>query len=163
LLALLPGRLRLFPIWATYVVGVAVLAPIVAVGLTAAKARWLRVERTVTLLFFLVVAVVTLVNLGNLIGAMVSRPAEITGLQLFASSIAVWVTNVLMFSVLYWQIDRGGPEARANNADTRPDWLFPQEGAPAEDAPPARGRCSWTTCSSAIRPQRRSAPPMLCR
>jgi len=163
LLALLPGRLRLFPIWATYVVGVAVLAPIVAVGLTAAKARWLRVERTVTLLFFLVVAVVTLVNLGNLIGAMVSRPAEITGLQLFASSIAVWVTNVLMFSLLYWQIDRGGPEARANNADTRPDWLFPQEGAPAEDAPPARGRCSWTTCSSAIRPQRRSAPPMLCR
>jgi hypothetical protein len=66
---------------------------------------------------------------------MVHRPSDITGLQLFASSIAVWVTNVLIFSLLYWQIDRGGPEARANNASTKPDWLFPQTGAP-EDAPP---------------------------
>jgi hypothetical protein len=47
----------------------------------------------------------------------------------------VWVTNVLTFSLLYWQIDRGGPEARANNAITRPDWMFPQTGAPG-DAPP---------------------------
>jgi hypothetical protein len=136
LLTLLPGRLRLFPIWVTYIVGGAVLTPIVAVGLTAARARWLRVERTVTLLFFVVVAVVTLANLGNLIGAMVRRPADISGLHLFASSIAVWVTNVLIFSLLYWQIDRGGPESRANHAGLRPDWLFPQEGAPAEDVPP---------------------------
>ncbi len=136
LLALLPGRVRLFPIWATYVVGGAVLTPIVAVGLTAARARWLRIERTVTLLFNVAVAVVTLVNLGNLIGAMLRRPADISGLQLFASSIAVWVTNVLIFSLLYWQIDRGGPEGRANNEGARPDWLFPQEGAPVDHVPP---------------------------
>jgi hypothetical protein len=104
-----------------------VLAPIIGVGLTAARARWRRVERMVTLLFFVVVALVTLANLANLIGAMVRRPADITGMQLFASSIAVWVTNVLMFSLLYWQMDRGGPEARVNSAGTGPDWLFPQE------------------------------------
>jgi hypothetical protein len=136
LLMALPGRIKLFPNWTVYVVAVAVLAPMAAVGLTAARARWLRVERTVTLLFFVIGAVVTLANLGNLIGAMVHRPSDISGLQLFASSIAVWVTNVLIFSLLYWQIDRGGPEARANNAGTMPDWLFPQEGAPAEDVPP---------------------------
>ncbi len=135
LLALLPGRLRLFPIWATYVVGVAILAPIVAVELTGARTRWLRIERSVTLLFFVVVTVVTLANLGNLIGAMLHRPADISGLQLFASSIAVWVTNVLIFGLLYWQMDRGGPEARVNDTGLRPDWLFPQEGAPAEDVP----------------------------
>ena len=137
LLMALPGRIKLFPNWAPYVVGVAVLAPMVAVGLTAARARWLRVERAVTLLFFVVVAVVTLANLGNLIGAMVHRPSDISSLQLFASSIAVWVTNVLIFSLLYWQMDRGGPEARVNNAGTKPDWLFPQEGAPADHVPPA--------------------------
>jgi uncharacterized membrane protein len=48
----------------------------------------------------------------------------------------VWVTNVLVFSLLYWQIDRGGPEARMAHARSKPDWLFPQEGAPAEDVPP---------------------------
>jgi len=136
LLALLPGRLMLVPSWVPYVVGIVVLVPMAAVGLTAAKAQWLRVERMITLLFFVFTGAGTLANLANLIGAMVRRSAEISGLQLLTSSIAVWVTNVLMFSLLYWQIDRGGPEARVNNAGTRPDWLFPQMGAPGEDVPP---------------------------
>jgi uncharacterized membrane protein len=135
LLAALPGRIRLLPIWVTYGVGFAVLIPIGAVGLTAAKPGWLRIERIVTLLFFAVSTVVTLTNLGNLVGAMINRSTEIGGLQLLASSVAVWVTNVLMFSLLYWQIDRGGPDARVNDASARPDWLFPQEGAPVEDVP----------------------------
>ena len=89
LLALLPGRLTLFPTWFPYVIGIVVLAPMVAVKLTAAKARWLRVERTITLLFFVFMGVGTLANLANLVGAMVRRSAEISGLQLFMSSIAV--------------------------------------------------------------------------
>ncbi|HAR96504.1 MAG TPA: hypothetical protein DCR97_11165, partial [Deltaproteobacteria bacterium] len=75
----------------------------------------------------------------TLIGAILHPSEGIGGLQLLASSISVWVSNVFVFSLLYWQIDRGGPEARvrgAGNAGTRPDWLFPQEGAPAEDVPP---------------------------
>jgi uncharacterized membrane protein len=135
LLALLPDRIRLFPMWATYVVGFSVLIPTGAVGLTAAKTWWLSVERKVTLLFFMVAGAATLGNLANLISAMVYRSAEISGLQLLTSSIVVWVTNVLMFSMLYWQIDRDGPEARVNDARPTPDWLFPQEGAPSEDVP----------------------------
>jgi hypothetical protein len=135
LLAILPERIGLYPMWVTYVVGFAVLIPIGAVGLTAAKPRWLRVERMVTLLFVVATGVSTVANLANLIRGIVGRSADIDGLQLLASSIAVWVTNVLIFSMVYWQIDRGGPEARVNEASTRPDWLFPQEGAPAEVVP----------------------------
>ena len=51
LLAALPGRIKLFPTWLAYGVGVVVLTPMVAVALTSAEARWLRVERGVTLLF----------------------------------------------------------------------------------------------------------------
>jgi hypothetical protein len=87
------------------------------------------------LLFFAVVGLLDIGNLGSLIDAMVNRSREISGLQLLASSIALWVTNVLTFSLLYWQIDRGGPEARVNRAATWPDWLFPQESAPPEDVP----------------------------
>ena len=113
------------------------LVPIGAVGLTAAKARWRRVERASTLLFFVVVG-----------GRNPRQPGESdrcdgepiggdsAACSSLRSSIAVWVINVLTFSLLYWQIDRGGPEARVNDAGTRPDWLFPQEGAPAEDVPP---------------------------
>jgi hypothetical protein len=135
LLAELPGRVRLLPIWLPYVLGIAVLAPMVAVGLTRGRAPWPRVEHTVTLLFVAIVTVGTLANVANLIQLIVYRSAEISGLQLLASSITVWVTNVLAFSLLYWQIDRGGPESRANKAGAKPDWLFPQDGAREDVAP----------------------------
>jgi len=135
MVVLLPERVVLFPAWFPYVIGIALILPMAAVGLSAEKARWLRVERTIMLLFIVAMGVGTLANLASLIRAMVRRSGEVGGLQLLASSIVVWVSNVLIFSLLYWRIDRGGPEARANNAGTRPDWLFPQAGAP-EDAPP---------------------------
>ncbi len=74
-------------------------------------------------------------GLALLIAEMVRRSGEVSGIQLLTSSVALWVLNVLTFSLLYWQLDRGGPEARANQARPRPDWLFPQEGAP-RDVPP---------------------------
>jgi hypothetical protein len=132
----LSGRVQFFPIWSPYVVTMVVLVPMAAVRLTAGNARWRFLERTVTLLYFVFATGSTVSNLAYLIGAMVNRTAEIGGIQLLTSSIAVWVTNVLMFSLLYWQIDRGGPEARANKAVTKPDWLFPQQGAPPDDVPP---------------------------
>lgn len=135
LLTVLPGRVRLLPVWVLYVVVTAVLLPMAGVALAAARARWLRVERAITLLFVALMGLATLSVLAYLVGTMVERPADIGGLQLLTSSIAVWVTNVLLFSLLYWRMDRGGPEARANDADTKPDWLFPQSGAPTE-APP---------------------------
>jgi hypothetical protein len=136
LLALMPGRIRLFPVWMPYVMGIAVLVPMALVGVTAAKARWISVERTVTVIFVVLSGVGSLANLANLIGLMVYNSREISGIQLLTSSIAVWISNVLMFSLVYWQLDRGGPEGRINHAVTWPDWLFPQEGASTDDVPP---------------------------
>jgi uncharacterized membrane protein len=135
LLAVLPGRIRFLPMVVTYVLGIAVLVPIAGAGLTKARTRWLRAERTVTLLFFVVTAAGSLSNLANVIVAMAQRPEGITGLQLLESSVALWVTNVMTFSLLYWQLDRGGPEARVNHAGRRPDWFFPQEGDALSAAP----------------------------
>jgi uncharacterized membrane protein len=45
------------------------------------------------------------------------------------------MANVLAFSLLYWQIDRGGPYARASKSSAKPDWVFPQPATP-EDLPP---------------------------
>jgi hypothetical protein len=135
LLTVLPGRVRVLPIWVSYVIGIAVIVPMAAITLTAATVRWQRIERDVTLLFFVVTAVGTLANLTHVIGAMVRRSEALGGNQLLSSSIAIWVTNVLTFSMLYWQIDRGGPEGREKNASSRPDWVFPQEGA-LEKVPP---------------------------
>jgi hypothetical protein len=135
LLAALPGRITPFPKWVPYVLGAVVLAPMVGTALSTNKGKWLRIERTITLLFCLVVGVAVPVNLAVLVKAMLLRPAEVSGLQLLTSSIGVWITNVLAFSLAYWQIDRGGPAARASKVCVKPDWLFPQQGAPEDVAP----------------------------
>ncbi|NUR31190.1 MAG: DUF1345 domain-containing protein [Catenulispora sp.] len=43
---------------------------------------------------------------------------------------AVWLTNVIVFALVYWELDSGGPAARANARRDRPDYLFPQMTAP---------------------------------
>jgi hypothetical protein len=139
LLAVLPGRIRVFPAWFPYVIAIVVLVPMAVPRLIGVQKRWVRIERWTTGLFFLVAIGGTFGGLVYLIRAMLNRPADLSGLQLFESSISVWFINVLNFSLLYWEMDRGGPEARVRgvgNAGTRPDWLFPQEGAPAEKVPP---------------------------
>ena len=132
LVAFLPERLVVFWRWSPYVIGPIVVIPMIAVDITRRDAVWLRIERYVTLFFVAFLGVVAIVNLSNLISAMVRRPDDITGLQLLTSSISVYVNNIVVFSLLYWQMDRGGPEARQNNRENRPDWLFPQTGVPDE-------------------------------
>lgn len=137
LLGMLPDRIRLFPQGLSWVLGLVATLPILAVALEGAtKPYWLRVERAAILFLFAIAAVATTVNLTNVVTAMVERPADVNGIQLLSSSIGVWITNVIIFALLFWQIDRGGPERRLNHTSARPDWLFPQESAPSEDVPP---------------------------
>jgi uncharacterized membrane protein len=39
---------------------------------------------------------------------------------------AIWLTNVVVFSLWYWLFDRGGPYARAQQEDPFPAFMFPQ-------------------------------------
>ena len=38
----------------------------------------------------------------------------------------IWIINILIFALWFWELDRGGPAARANGKDAYPDFLFPQ-------------------------------------
>jgi hypothetical protein len=48
------------------------------------------------------------------------------GEALIGSGIVLWVTNVLLFGVWYWQLDGGGPTARHRKRKPHPDFLFVQ-------------------------------------
>jgi hypothetical protein len=139
LLGLLPNRVRDFPNWVLPFVASTIIVPMTALSLTTAQERWLRIEKIATVAFLAAAGGATVHNLAELLTYMVYRSAEITGLLLLTSSIAVWASNVLLFSLAYWRIDRGGPEARANHRSRKPDWLFPQpereEEAPVDSAP----------------------------
>jgi uncharacterized membrane protein len=47
------------------------------------------------------------------------------GWLLLQTGIVIWADNVLIFSLLYWALDRGGPAARTLGANPT-DWLFPE-------------------------------------
>jgi uncharacterized membrane protein len=42
----------------------------------------------------------------------------------------IWLTNIVIFAIWYWELDRGGPADRAAAVQDRPDFLFPQMGTP---------------------------------
>jgi hypothetical protein len=45
--------------------------------------------------------------------------------QLIIAGTLIWLTNVLIFGLWYWEIDRRGPGMRAAGLDGPPDFLFP--------------------------------------
>ncbi len=53
-----------------------------------------------------------LVNLGLLVHVLLHGHI-ISGNELILAGVEIWITNVLLFTVWYWELDRGGPEARA--------------------------------------------------
>ena len=136
LLVVLPPRVRLFPEWALCLLTAAVLTPLIAVALRPRNAGWARAERLIVYGFVALIAACNLAMLWELVVDMIRRSQTVDGLELLSSSIAVWAMNVLMFSLLYWELDRGGPALRGGPAAHRPDWLFPSDQAPPETLEP---------------------------
>ncbi|MGD0833345.1 MAG: hypothetical protein ABSA40_02830 [Candidatus Dormibacteria bacterium] len=83
------------------------------------------------------VTVANLFNLGLLVHGLLAGGTQASGRQLILASIAIWVTNVIVFALWYWELDRGGPPARHDRGHREPDFLFPQM------ATPGAGRPGW--------------------
>jgi uncharacterized membrane protein len=45
---------------------------------------------------------------------------------LLASGAAIWLSNIIAFALWYWNLDRGGPAARALGTPVRPALIFPE-------------------------------------
>lgn len=134
LLATLPGHVTALPVWVSYLAALAVLVPMAAVALTRGNILWLRIERAIIILLATVYVSNTIAELADMIGVITLHPSGNNAFSLLSSSVAIWIANVLAFSLLYWQIDRGGPYARAQSLTVKPDWLFPEPATP-EDLP----------------------------
>ena len=67
-----------------------------------------------------------------LVVSLVSHTAvNITGRQLLMSGGVVWLANTIAFGLAYWELDSGGPVARAMAAEPgKPDFQFPQDENP---------------------------------
>ncbi len=67
--------------------------------------------------------------LGKVILRIFEEGVKVRGVPVLSTLAALWATNIVVFALWYWLIDRGGPERRARR-DPRPiDLLFPQNAA----------------------------------
>ncbi len=65
-------------------------------------------------------------------GAVSNNPAVLLG-----GGAGIFVTNIIVFGVWFWELDRGGPFARKAGENPYPDFMFPQmSGVPAQVARP---------------------------
>jgi uncharacterized membrane protein len=74
------------------------------------------------------VSIILLVHLlvnGELVGGSTAAA------QLLRAAVHMWVVNVLLFGLWFWQLDGGGPVDRPVCAPGQRDFLFPQHTEPA--------------------------------
>ncbi len=79
------------------------------------------------------VALITAANLASLyllLAALLDK-ANTNGRSLVYGSVPIWLTNVIVFGLWYWELDRGGIGARMHGVHRQPDFMFPQMTNPA--------------------------------
>jgi uncharacterized membrane protein len=53
--------------------------------------------------------------------------SQLSAGMLLVTGIALWIVNVMVFALAYWEFDKDGPEARDLGTDVYPDFVFPQQ------------------------------------
>ena len=87
--------------------------------------------RRASLLLLGVIVLGNLVGLATLIAALVSASSgTLGGGQLVFTAAAIWIANVIVFRLCYWDVDDGGPFERTRHERTTPDFQFPQDENP---------------------------------
>jgi hypothetical protein len=147
LYALLPGRLLLGPRFVVPTLEALLFIPLVVANPTrmTRENRWLR---KLSIGLVMVIAATNTVALGLLVHALVAGGSA-GGRQLLLGAGQVWATNILLFALAFWELDRGGPVARARTE--RPDlptadFRFPQDedhDAISEVARRSAARSGW--------------------
>jgi uncharacterized membrane protein len=131
----LPGRLVLLhPVWV-----LPALQGVLFVILIMLNPRRInRESRVIRSLSLTLAGVISLANAWSaaqlVIGLVRGTEGSSAG-PLLISGAVIWLTNVIVFGLWYWEFDRGGPVARANATRIYPDFQFVQMASP-QLAPP---------------------------
>ena len=121
---LLPERLSLGPGEIFPIIAVLAILPLT---IADALGRSHPALRVLALSLLGLTAVANGTSLGLLVRELLAREAHMSGRQLLAGALTVWLANLIVFALFYWELDRGGPRDREmSDGGGVPDFLFPQ-------------------------------------
>ncbi len=125
----LPGKFTLGPPWLVPALELVILIPLY-VSSPNRRADESRLQGLSANVLIGIANVANVVSLALLVQQIVFNPKATSGTELLYSSLAIWLTNILVFALWYWELDRGGPDARLRHDHPAPDFLFPQMVTP---------------------------------
>ena len=122
--SLLPAKLIFGPRYVLPVLELIILIPIVISN----PMKITKESRNLRGLSLLMIGLINLANAINLalLSYRLVAGGSTSGRSLIYAAGAIWVTNVMIFGLWFWELDRGGPYARCSNLRRNPDFLFPQ-------------------------------------
>ena len=92
-----------------------------------------RLRRSLAILLIAFISVANITSLFLVVNSLLGTK-QITGKELIISAIAIYLTNIIIFGLWYWELDSNGNQAQSQKV--RPvDFLFPQmnSGIKVED------------------------------
>jgi hypothetical protein len=120
LLSLVSSRLTLGPSWVPLAVVLVLVVPL----LLASQRNLHGKRRTLGMIGLATVTIAVAASSIFLVQQVVYGELEPT--SLLTGAAAIWVANLLTFSIWYWEIDGGGPAMRRRDGHVSTDFLFPQ-------------------------------------
>jgi uncharacterized membrane protein len=131
--AAVPHSLAFRPWWLLPGLELLILALIVGFRQTTIDRRS-KILRVLGIILVAAASLATAFSAGELVRALVHGGSHADGLDsaglLLRNGGAIWVTNIIVFALWYWEMDRGGPAERACGTVRHPDFLFSQMTMP---------------------------------
>jgi uncharacterized membrane protein len=127
----IPQRVQPVPNWIVPTIGVLMLVPQVILNPTRLQNEraW---SRWISIVLAAILVLVNQVTIVLVIRELIAGDAQ--GPTVLLSAALVWVSNVIAFAFVYWELDLGGPFARRLHGARQTvamDFRFPQhDGAP---------------------------------
>ncbi|WOX16078.1 hypothetical protein [Streptomyces sp. N50] len=118
----LPQQLLIAPRYVLPALEFVLLVPLIAIN-PRRLTRQTRAFRVLSLTLVALIGASNLFALGILVHELVSAGVK-DGRELLVASLQIWLTNIIVFGLAYWELDRGGPVSRTQ---------VPRESLPLAD------------------------------
>ncbi len=147
LYALLPAGLVVIDGYLIPVLGLLLLVPLIAVN-PRRLTRETQLSRAASLGLVGLIGLANTYALVMLVRALLASRVD-NGRVLLAAALQVWLTNIIVFGLAFWELDRDGPVARTQRTRAQlgqADFMFPQEqcdDAVDEVAAGSSGKADW--------------------
>lgn len=114
------------PFHKAWVAGLEVLLLVALIVVTTEGYRKVsRSRRNLALTLIGIIAAINVFSLILLLDALFLGDTSVSGHSLLLNGLAIYITNIFMFALWYWEMDGNGPDRRTTT-QTQRDFLFPQ-------------------------------------